>query len=300
MWVILLLNELAAYMQYLAVQKNASPATVDAYARDLHHFAQVMESWSVHSIQSIDGHVLRDYAAMLHRRGYARSSMARHLSALRGFFSYLHERHVIPSNPSRGLRGPKQTKSLPQVLSVDEVQAILTGIQGREPLDLRDAALIELLYATGIRLSEIVSLTVDAIPLGGEDWFRVMGKGRKERIVLAGDPCIRALKRYASEGRPALAKNDEPALFLNHRGGRLTGRGVQYVLDKRLQQMANQRHISPHTLRHSFATHLLDGGADLRTIQELLGHAGLSTTQIYTKVSGARLRSVYNQAHPRA
>ncbi len=293
-------HEQEAFLQFLAIQKNASADTLDAYRRDLQHFSAVMSAWSIASLDEIDGHILRDYAAMLHRRGYARSTTARHLSALRGFFGYLHERHLIGSNPAAGLRSPKQAKHLPQVLSVDEVRRLLQSTVGDRPADLRDRAILELFYAGGLRLSELVALDYSVVPQGGQDWLRVLGKGRKERIVLLGEPALTSLRQYLTEGRPQLATADEPALFVNQRGSRLTPRGVQYLVNQRLRQAALLKHMSPHTLRHSFATHLLDGGADLRTIQELLGHVGLSTTQIYTRVSSARLRSVYNQAHPRA
>ena len=293
-------HEIDAYLQFLAIHKNASPETVDAYRRDLQHFFAVMQAWSIFSITEIDGHILRDYAAMLHRRGYARSSTARHLSALRGFFRYLRERHLIAGNPSTGLRSPKQAKHLPQVLSVDEIRSLLHAAQGSTAADLRDRAILELFYAGGLRVSELVSLDDSDVPMAGQDWLRVLGKGRKERIVLLGEPALLAIRHYVDAGRLHLAKPDEPALFVNQRGRRLTSRGVQYLVKQRLQKAALTKHVSPHSLRHSFATHLLDGGADLRTIQELLGHVSLSTTQIYTRVSGARLRSVYNQAHPRA
>ncbi len=288
------------FLQYLRSQRNASPATIDAYGRDLLHFWEVMEAWGIRALRDIDRLILRDYAAMLHRKGYARSTIARQLSALRSFYSFLQKHHMLTENPSTGLRTPKQSQMLPQILSVDDIRDLIASVSGSKPLDYRDRAILELFYAAGLRLSELTALDQRDFPRDTDPWLRVYGKGGRERIVPLTPASMAAVHSYLQSGRPALADADETALFVNHRGRRLSNRGVQYLLKQRLQKAAMTARISPHSLRHSFATHLLDGGADLRSIQELLGHVGLSTTQIYTRVSRARLKSVYNQAHPRA
>ncbi|NLM69814.1 MAG: tyrosine recombinase XerC [Firmicutes bacterium] len=287
------------YFQYLRVQRNLSENTLKAYKRDLKAFSDfISEYWQI-DLTEVDRHLIRDYLAVLHRKGYKNSSIAQQLAALRSFYQYLAKFGHIKSNPTQAIRVPKQNKRLPQVLSVDEADVLLSSIDTTTPLGLRDRAVFELLYAAGIRLSELTALDVERVDLQLE-FVRVLGKGRKERIVPIGEYAVQALSDYLADGRPLLAKPGESALFVNSRGGRLTPRGVQYLLSKHIEQTAINKKISPHSLRHSFATHLLDAGADLRAVQELLGHANLSTTQIYTRISQSKLKSVYNQAHPRA
>ena len=289
---------LSDYLQYLRVQRNLSENTLKAYERDLSAFLDfVTEFWQL-DFREVDRHLIRDYLAALRRRGYKSSSAAQQLAALRSFYQYLTQFGHIKSNPTLAVKVPKQEKRLPR-LSVGEAHVTLESIDPSTPLGLRDRAVFELLYAAGIRLSELTALDVDKVNLKFQ-YVRVFGKGRKERIVPIGEYAVEALSAYLKDGRPQLAKPDETALFVNYRGERLSQRGVQYLLDKHIEKTAIAKNISPHSLRHSFATHLLDAGADLRVVQELLGHVSLSTTQVYTRISQSKLKSVYNKAHPRA
>ncbi len=290
---------LVRYLQYLRVQRNLSENTLKAYQRDLTAFSAFVREYWQKRLTEVDRHLIRDYLAVLHRKGFKSASVAQHLAALRSFYGYLKRFGYIETDPTQAVRIHKHGKHLPQVLSVDETDLLLSGIDTSMPLGMRDRAIFELLYATGIRLSELVGLNVDGVDLD-VGFVRVYGKGRKERIVPIGEYAVQALMLYLAEARPKLSKPEETALFVNNRGSRLTQRGVQYLLNKHIHQCAISKQVSPHSLRHSFATHLLDAGADLRVVQELLGHVSLSTTQIYTRISQSKLKSVYNRAHPRA
>ncbi|NIQ12806.1 MAG: tyrosine recombinase XerC [Gammaproteobacteria bacterium] len=286
------------FSDYLADERNLSPHTRAAYLRDLAEFGVFLEQNNcagIDSLKKIDSFMLRRYLAELHKRNQ-RTSIARKLSALRTFFRYLVREGVLSGNPAEGLSTPKLNRYLPKTLSVDEAAALMERGYGNSLRDLRDRAIVELFYASGLRVSELTSLDVGSLDLR-EKLVRVVGKGRKERILPIGRKSYEALQAYLeARGMPA---DDEP-LFLNNRGGRLTSRSVQRNLKARLIKAGVLKDISPHALRHSFATHLLDGGADLRAIQELLGHASLSTTQKYTQVSVDQLLSVYDKAHPRS
>ncbi|NLM26100.1 MAG: tyrosine recombinase XerC [Firmicutes bacterium] len=287
------------YLQYLLVQRNFAENTIESYAKDLDLFNKfITELWDT-TILEADQHVIRAYLSSLYHKGYERSSISRHLSAIRGLYKYLLRFDLIERDPSQLIKLPKKGKFLPETLTVDEMELFLSGFDLNAPLDLRNKAIFELLYSTGIRLTELVNLDVEDIQ-SSFDFIRVFGKGRKERIVPVGEYALKAIDDYLTKARPKLAKAGQTALFVNNKGTRLTQRGVQYLVRRQIEKVSLKKDISPHTLRHSFATHLLDAGADLRTVQELLGHASLSSTQIYTKVSQSRLKSVYNQAHPRA
>jgi integrase/recombinase XerC/integrase/recombinase XerD len=243
---------------------------------------------------------LRAYAAALSERRLARSSVARKLAAVRSFHDHLTRAGAASQNPAELLPTPKRGTRLPRVLGPDEVAALLDRIPASGPLEVRDRALFELAYACGLRAEEIVRLDVDA-PEFESEALRVSGKGGKTRLVPMGEPAQRTLERYLQAGRPALvADRSERALFLSRRGRRLSPSDVRRRLDRWVREAAVAGHVSPHTLRHSFATHLLEGGADLRSIQELLGHSSVSTTQVYTRVEPERLRSEYARSHPRA
>ena len=286
------------FSTYLADERNLSPHTRVAYLRDLGEFQRFLERHggsAKEALVELDNTLLRRYLAELHKRNQ-RTSIARKLSTLRTFFRYLVREGHLPSNPAEGLSTPKLNRYLPKTLSVDEVTALMERGYGATLLDLRDRAIVELFYSSGLRVSELTGLDVGALDLR-ENLVRVLGKGRKERIVPVGRKAHEALLAYLEERN--LPDEKEP-LFLNARGGRLTPRSVQRNLKTRLIKAGLIKDISPHVLRHSFATHLLDGGADLRAIQELLGHASLSTTQKYTQVSVDHLMSVYDKAHPRS
>jgi integrase/recombinase XerC len=244
------------------------------------------------------------FLAQLHAKDYARTSIARKLSSLRALYRYLKARGALETDPTVGLTSPRQRRKLPRFLFQGDVMKLLDSPAKDNPLGLRDRAILETLYATGLRVSELTGLRADQVQ--GASEVRIMGKGSKERVALLGGPAQQAIQEYLKEGRPHLLaragadKDDPGALFLNHRGGPLTDRGVRRVVHRHLLRACAQHDMGPHALRHTFATHLLEAGADLRAVQELLGHASLSTTQIYTHVTGRRLREVYDQAHPRA
>ena len=270
-----------------------------AYGIDLGQFALWCTSQDLEPIQ-VTTRTLRRYAALLSDRRNVAATVARKLAALRSFFGVLREHGHVSQNPADLLPAPKRPRHLPRVLRPDEMAALLDRIPASTPLELRDRALLELAYACGLRAEELVNLDVGSLDFDGEE-VRVEGKGSKTRIVPTGEASLRALARYLERGRPALTAGDgEEALFLSKSGRRLSTSDVRRRLRVWSRHAAVQGGVSPHALRHSFATHLLEGGADLRAIQELLGHASISTTQIYTRVESARLKSAYARAHPRA
>jgi len=290
--------EVAAFLQALEGERGASPHTLTAYRRDLRQFVAFIRQEGIAAWDQVTPQVARRYVASLVRH-YARSAVARHLSAVRTFFRYLYRDGHVSRNPLALVSAPRRQPRLPKFLTPDEVRAVLRAPDVSTPLGLRDRALLEVLYATGMRVGELVALRVADLTWDGE--LRVTGKGRKERIVLVADAAQEAMRAYLQAGRPELAgRRPGGAVFLNARGGPLTDRGVRLIVDRALRRAALAKRISPHVLRHTFATHLLDGGADLRVVQELLGHVNLATTQIYTHVSRDWLKRVYDKAHPRA
>ncbi len=289
-----------SFLQYLEVEKNASPYTLEHYAADLRDFCSFLDAQRIDRLAQVAYSDVRMYLASLHAKSYARASIARKLSALRSFYQFMMRQGELDASPFHHVRTPKLEKKLPTFLYVEEMQAILEAADREGPLGLRDRAIVEILYAGGMRVSELAALDIVHLDLNIGTAL-VFGKGAKERYVPLGDYALQALARYLQDGRPALAQaGSGSALFLNHRGTRLTDRSIRRVLNSLVERSAQGRRISPHTFRHSFATHLLEAGADLRTVQELLGHANLSTTQIYTHVTKGHLQSVYNRAHPRA
>ncbi len=291
------------FLAHLRDERRASPETLRAYASDLAQFgAHVAASAPGRppELAELDTLSVRGYVAHLSRAGLEKTSIARKLSSLRSFFRYALRERWIESNPAAAVRTPRLPRRLPRHLTVDEVFVLLDRIGGATFADLRDRALLELLYATGIRVGELVRLELDDLDLGAQ-LVRVLGKGGKERLVPFGRQAAHALARYLERASVLRQRHaDGHPVFLNARGGRLTDRSVRRILDKRLRQAALSARVSPHALRHSFATHMLGAGADLRAIQELLGHASLSTTQRYTHVSTEALMQVYDRTHPRA
>lgn len=288
-------QKIGDFLQHLEVERNLSPRTREAYQRDLLQFAQFLDEEEA-PLARVDAMLLRRYLARLHQR-CRKASIGRKLSALRTFFRYLVRQGVVESSPADSLATPRAEKYLPKTLSVDDVTRLLdhSGQQLSQAI-VRDLAIYELLYSCGLRVGELVGLNVGSFD-SAQSQLRVVGKGSKERLVPVGRAAMAALKKYLdARGEPSL---DDP-LFLNNRKGRLSARSVQRHMKKYLLLSGLQTDSSPHALRHSFATHLLDGGADLRAIQELLGHASLSTTQKYTQVSMSHLTSVYDAAHPRS
>jgi len=288
------------YINYLEAERNASPYTVRNYTTDLFDFFQFLRNKEIDSLKEVDRHVLRDYLSHLMENGFVKASIARKLSAIRSFYRYLLREEIIATSPVANTSSPKLDKRLPSFLTREEINRLLEAPDLSTPQGLRDRALLELLYASGLRVSELVSLNLEQINLETNE-IRVWGKGSKERIVLMGQPAARALTAYLSQGRPELlGKKESSALFLNRYGKRLIERRVQRILEKYANIAGTGKRVHPHMLRHTFATHLLDGGADLRVVQELLGHASLSSTQIYTHVSKSQARKVYLSAHPMA
>ena len=293
-----------AYLRHLRLDENCSPETLRAYRSDLGEFSAFLArelGGGDPDPRKVDRLAIRAFLGELHRRQARRSTVARKLAALRSFFRYLKRRGRVATNPAAAVATPRQEKRLPRQLSVEEMGRLLEMPDDSTPLGSRDRAILELLYATGVRVSELTALDFDDLDLS-EGVIRVRGKGRKERMVPVGSLAVAALRRYQRvrgelESRPGRGGE---ALFLNFRGTRLNVRSVRRILARALRASAIARKVSPHTLRHSFATHLLDAGADLRSIQELLGHASLSTTQKYTHVSTERLLKAYGKAHPRA
>jgi site-specific recombinase XerD len=280
--------------------RGLAAATVAAYLRDARQLAGFCTELGIEDPDEIEPLVLRRYLAALTAEEYSRRSLSRKAAALRGFFRLLTRRGLIEQDPSALLAMQKGSAGLPRVLRRDQINRLLKA-QGQDtPQGLRNTALIEFLYGSGARVAEAVSLDVDALNLPGR-LIRLQGKGERERIVPVGEPTSLALDRWLSQGRPVLARAMMPtgALFLGDRGGRLGARAM-YAIITRAGVTAGIGHLTPHTLRHSYATHLLEGGADLRSVQELLGHAALSTTQIYTHVTREHLRGSYDRAHPRA
>ncbi|HAH20078.1 MAG: tyrosine recombinase XerD [Omnitrophica WOR_2 bacterium GWF2_43_52] len=279
------------YIRYLEIEKNASEHTILNYKKDLDEFKKFLGQTQV---ENSDYLTIRRFLGSLKEKNLKSRSVARKLSCLRSFFRFLNREGFLKNDPTSAISSPKLEKHLPIFMTEDEVTKLVEAPQSEEPAGLRDRAILETFYSTGIRISELVGLNLENI-----DFFssvvKVMGKGRKERIVPIGDRALRALRDYVEH-----RKLQTSVVFLNKNGRRITARGVRLVLDKYIQRASLRDNISPHTLRHSFATHLLNRGADLRSVQELLGHANLSTTQIYTHLTTEKLKSVYDKAHPRA
>jgi integrase/recombinase XerC len=287
------------FIDAMAAEKGFSDHTLRAYRRDLAEFAAFAAGQGADAVADVDALIVRGYLGFLHRKN-AKSTMARKLSALRSFFRHLVKRRELSENPTDGVLTPKQAGRVPAYLTVDDMFRLLDGIGGTGVLDLRNRAIFETLYSCGLRVSEIAGLDRRDVD-EAEGLVRVMGKGKKERIVPIGQKALAAIAAYrrqlAVEGKGAGGSTE--ALFLNRNGGRLTPRSIARILDRLVAACALAVPVSPHALRHSFATHLLDAGADLRVVQELLGHKSLSTTQRYTHVSIDRLMEVYDKAHPR-
>jgi integrase/recombinase XerD len=286
------------YLAHLELERRVSPHTRDAYARDLGKLAEFAAGDGA-AVERLTLDALERFVRTLMAEGRSPRSVGRLVAAVRGYYRFTAAAHGT-ENPASDLQAPRAWKALPKYLTVDEVDALLHAPDVTEPRGLRDRALLELLYATGLRVSELLGLTLAQVDLDG-GVVTTMGKGRKERVVPLGDEAVRWIRRYVTEARGTLAAGrPQPRLFVNARGGALSRMGFWKILRDYGRRAGLSRAISPHVLRHSFATHLLERGADLRAIQMMLGHADLSTTQIYTHVLDERLRAVYERFHPRA
>ena len=286
------------FLAHLAVERNLSPRTVEAYHRDLSQF----NAWLVGQSLQLDGverAALRNYLGARRDGGLSPRSAARALSTLRGFFRFLVRTEVLSADPTANLRSPSLWQTVPHALSSDEIEALLAAPDTSTTLGLRDLAMLETLYATGLRVSELVGLTRDRVRLD-PGFVRVIGKGRKERLVPLGRSAISSIDDYLEHARSKLNQRRLPQLFLNHRGGPLTRQGFWKILRGHAASAGISSQVSPHIIRHSFATHLVENGADLRSVQMMLGHASLTTTEIYTHVARERMRRLYDEKHPRA
>jgi len=300
-------NEIGDFLDYLHYERNVSVNTVAAYRNDLESFVAFLTvdyfvlGRDQLDLAAVDHLTIRSYLAHLARRKLSRSSSARHLSALRSFFKFMMREGMVPANPARGVSTPKREKFLPTVIQSSDIEALFEQADSEKPLGARDRAWMELLYASGLRIGELVGIDLDDIELRSR-LVKVRGKGSKERIVPFGSKAETAIRAWlAVRSELGHRRDDErQPLFLNYRGDRISARSVRRLFDRYVRQTSLRSGVSPHTLRHSFATHLLNAGADLRTIQELLGHASLSTTQKYTHLNDWELIAVYRKAHPRA
>ncbi|RIK85202.1 MAG: tyrosine recombinase XerC [Planctomycetota bacterium] len=296
-------RQIAQFLTYLRVERGASPHTLKGYREDLiaaaNYFAD--DSGATPEPGSLTAVELRGFLSALHEAGYAKTSIARKLASLRSFYKYGQREGWAASNPARALRNPRKGRRLPHFLSTEDVGKLLTAPPGRSPMGLRDRALLETMYSAGLRVSELVGLSDGDVDFK-QGVLLVRGKGRRERLSPLGSYASKALQAWmrARTISPHEPQGREAPVFTNRFGTRLTARSVERMLEKYLRQTGLDQRTSPHTLRHSFATHLLDRGADIRSVQELLGHKSLVTTQIYTHVSTASLRAAYEKAHPRA
>jgi len=291
------------FLRYLSVERNCSDLTIKSYREDLELLYGFLcdtlpSSPRPSKITPLD---LRKYVSALHESGYAKSSVSRRLASMRSYFKFCQREGLCATNPAKPLRNPRRERKLPHFLTGSEIGQLLSAPSKNEPLGIRDRAILETLYSAGLRVSELVGVNLDDLDLT-DGLVRVRGKGKRERLAPLGSFAVRALRLWLKKRTPArgLSKEDSAAVFLNKFGKRLTTRSVARMLEKYLKVTGLDLRTSPHTLRHSFATHLLDRGADIRSVQELLGHKSLVTTQIYTHVSTAGLRQAYERAHPRA
>jgi tyrosine recombinase XerC len=298
------------YIRYLSAERNASPHTVANYQREITGFMGFARQHGVVAWEQVTPALLRQWLAALHAEGYVKASVARRVSELRAFYAYLHSRQLVESNPVNAISAPKLPQRLPRPLTGDEIEALLAAPDLQSAQGQRDRAMLEVLYGGGVRVSELLGLDVGAVDLAQGE-VRVLGKGDKERIVLIGKPAIAALRAYLADGRVQLLRSSGAgagagpasrvaALFLSRFGERLSVSMFTRTLAAYARHAGIEHTVTPHMLRHSFATHMLDGGADLRSVQELLGHESLGTTQIYTQVSQTHLRDTVLSAHPRA
>lgn len=288
------------FINYLSVERGLAKNTLESYGRDLRQFQKYLDVSQLDIIKNSTRDTILNYLNSLQSKGRSVSTISRNLAAIKSFYQYLVRERHLEKDPAINLESPRPEKKLPRILTINEVEELLVQPNILLPTGLRDKAMLELLYATGIRVSELTSLNISDINLD-MGYIKCYGKGSKERIVPLGSIAVKCVQEYVAKGRPKLVRSyEEGALFVNHHGKRLTRQGFWKIIKKYALEANILKAITPHTLRHSFATHLLENGADLRSVQEMLGHADISTTQIYTHVTKNRLKEVYDKTHPRA
>ncbi|HAW59907.1 MAG TPA: tyrosine recombinase XerD [Actinobacteria bacterium] len=296
-------GELRGFLLFLSVERGVSPNTVEGYRGDIEQLLSFLNR-AGRELKSADHLLLRRYLAYLQTLNYSRASIARKLTSIRSFFRYLQRENHLSTNPTVLLSSPRSRRKLPKTIKFDIINHLILAPDLETPRGQRDRAIMEVLYGTGMRVGELVGLDVKDVDFVRQE-IKVWGKGAKERICLVNEPALESTRIYLSRGRGELLargahQREEGALFLNSRGGRLSVMGVRRMLLKYIKKVGTDRRISPHTFRHTFATHLLEGGADLRALQELLGHVDLSSTQVYTHLSRRKLKEIYDRTHPRA
>ncbi len=288
-------NYLNQFLDYIKYEKNYSELTKKNYERDIDYFLLFLEDNRIKSIKEVNYQMIRKYLVHLHNHQYSKKTIARYISSLRTFFSFLYNENYIEDNPTILVSNPKLDKKLPNFLYINDLEKLLAIPNTSEPLGIRDSLILELLYSTGIRVSELVNLKIKNINFS-EKKIKILGKGNKERYVLYGEICERKINLYLKSRK----QFSSDYLILNNQGKQITTRSIEMLINKYKRIAEINTKVTPHTLRHTFATHLLEGGADLKTVQELMGHDSLSSTQVYTHITSERLRNVYLHAHPRA
>lgn len=293
-----LLNNVISFLRYLKEEKNYSKFTIINYGKDLKLFLDFLNCEKISTLENVDYPIIRSYLSFLYEKDYSKKTISRNISTLRSFFKYQKSQNMVSKNPMTFVENPKLDKRLPKVLYTKDLETLLNTPDCNTPLGQRNCVILEMFYSTGIRVSELVNLKVSDIHFHDKR-IKILGKGSKERYVLYGSVLEKKLNLYLQNGYQELNKNKSDFIFLNKNGNPLTTRGVETILDQVLKKSGLNYHFSPHVLRHTFATDMLNNGADLKIVQELLGHENLATTQIYTHVSNERLRQVYLNSHKR-
>lgn len=287
------------FLYHLTVERGLAENTLQSYQSDLTAYLAFLRQEEINCLEQADRNMVMTYIYRLQLKGRSPATISRRLASLRSFYKFLIREELLERDPTTDLESPKQRQKLPRVLTIEEVDLLLKQPKTEEPAGLRDRAMFELLYATGIRVSELVSLNLDQVHID-HGFIRCFGKGEKERIVPLGDIAARYLREYLARGRCKLVRRNNPSFFLNHHGRRLTRQGFWKIIKKHARLAGIAKDVTPHTIRHSFATHLLENGADIRSVQAMLGHADISTTQIYTHLTRNKLKDIYDRTHPRA
>lgn len=293
------MNEVIEFLKYLKDEKNYSKYTIINYGKDLKLFMNFLKDEKIEKLKNVDYQIMRSYLSFLYDKEYSKKAISRHISTLKSFFKYLLKEEKIKDNPMTLISTPKLDKKLPKVLYNEQLEHILNIPDLLDPLGQRDSVILETIYSTGVRVSELVAIKISDINFNDKR-IKILGKGNKERYVLYGKVLEEKMNKYLNDGRIMLNKNNSDYLLLNKNGNKITTRGIEKILEKNLKKAGINIKITPHTLRHTFATDMLNNGADLKTVQELLGHESLKTTQIYTHVSNEHLRNVYLSTHPRS